>query len=248
MMDITKRTKRIATGVAGVALASAGCSCGHDNGAVDPAPEPLVCTDEVNQGDHLDAYGTLTGTTLEVEISQGRYWSGWVEARILNPQNVTVTDVKVPDKGSGHLLQLDLELTDASVTAGSFTVHAKLEDASGRGSQEPCDITRTFTFTITGARVQLAELGADRLPLSARHRTAIAMVNRGARTVELEARTTFAGKCRTAWTVSGGVLVSAEGSRARWQLPDQKGFYQAQVITDFGDEGLAFDSLNLEVV
>jgi hypothetical protein len=247
-MDIRRTTKKIATGAAGVALASAGCSCGDDNVEVVPAPGPLVCTDDVNSGKYLYTTGTLTGTTLEVEISEGYYWVDWVEAQALNPVGVTVTEVRVPEEGSGARLEITLELTDSSVTTGSFDLQAKLKDASGRGSEEPCDITRTFTFTITGTAVELVELGSDKLPLGTRHRTAIAMVNRDARSVELEAKTTFPGNCRMAWTVSGGVLSSIEGNRACWRLPDKKGFYQAQVVTDFGDEGLAFDTINVEVV
>ena len=247
-MDIKKAVKRIATGAAGVALASAGCSDGSHGGSVDPPPEPLICTDRVKHGDVLHTSSHISGTLLSVEMSLGFLVANWVEVRVINPRNATVMYVGVPGGGSPPILHVTLELTDTSVTSGSFTVQGKLKDASGYGSKDTCDLARTFTFTINGGAVQLAQLGFEDMPLGARNRTTIAMVHRDGCTVELEAKTTFRGSLRLAWIVTDGELVCGDGNRARWQLPNRKGFYQAQVVADYGSEGLAFDAINLEVV
>jgi hypothetical protein len=85
------------------------------------------------------------------------------------------------------------------------------------------------------------------MPLASREPTRIALVSRQGFDVELAARSAFAGPSSCTWTVSGGQLMSQTGSRIRWRLPERPGLYQAQVVVDYGPQGLAFDALTLEV-
>jgi hypothetical protein len=85
------------------------------------------------------------------------------------------------------------------------------------------------------------------MPLASRHPVQIAMASRDGFDVALEARTSFAGPSRCTWRVTGGELISQADNRAHWRLPERRGFYQAQVVVDYGPQGLAFDSLSVEV-
>lgn len=50
-----------------------------------------------------------------------------------------------------------------------------------------------------------------------------------------------------AWTVSHGTIDTADADRARWRLPEEPGIYQVQLVVDYGDDGLGFDAMVLEV-
>lgn len=242
-MDFKNTSKKIASGALSVALASAGCSNGHDNGPVDPAPSPLVCNDVAKTGTFLSVTGTVTGTTLDLQIFPGGFETSWIDAKIINPQNVTVTSIMATPT-SHYSLGATLELANASVTSGSFTLQAKLSDKDGN----PCSVTRTFTFTINNTILQVSQIAPRNLPLAALHRASIELLHQDECKVELKAITTFKGPCYLSWTVTGGELFSENQNRICWQLPKQRGFYQAQVVADFGPEGFAFDAITLEVV
>jgi len=240
-MSIKDTTKKVVGTGAGVVLAAAGCSCGNDNGAVDPAPDPLVCSD-VGQGETLAATGVVENTTtLKVTVTNSDYRGWWQEANVVNPVGVSLVSAQIPTQ-YGDKVEITLTLDSASTTAGSFTLQGKFTDSY----DDTCDVVRTFTFTI-GAQVQIAALGVNTMPLAGHQRTQIAMVRQNGREVELEARTGFNGPMQVAWTVSGGEVVAQSGCRVCWRLPNAKGFYQAQVILDCGPSGIAFDSMNLEV-
>jgi hypothetical protein len=49
------------------------------------------------------------------------------------------------------------------------------------------------------------------------------------------------------WSVSGGAMLAREGSRLLWRLPAEPGLYQAELVIDYRDGGLSFDTLALEV-
>ena len=42
-------------------------------------------------------------------------------------------------------------------------------------------------------------------------------------------------------------MLSEEGNRLRWRLPSEPGLYQAELVIDYGPQGLSFDTLALEV-
>jgi hypothetical protein len=237
-MGVKETAKQVATAGAGVALAAAGCQCGI-TGAVDPPPPPLVCTD-VGQGGTLRASGSVQGTTLLVTISHSHLGT-WRSAEIVDLRGVSLSSLAGLD---GYELHVEFQLASEATRSGSFTVRGTLADEF-HGTA--CDVRRTFTFTI-GARVEIAALDAHSMPLASRHAAQIAMVSRDGLDVELEAKSSFGGPYRCTWNVSGGELLAQHGNRARWRLPEQRGFYQAQLLVDFGPPGVAFDSLSLEVV
>jgi len=236
-MGVKETAKQVATAGAGVALAATGCQCGT-NGAVDPPPPPLVCTD-VGQGQSLTASATLEGTTLRVRVEAQK--GVWQSPTVVDLQGVSLVSVETTTLGQ---LAITLTLASAGTRSGSFTVRGTLVDAF---QGVACDVRRTFTFTI-GTQVVIAALDARSMPLASRHAAEIVMVSRDGLEVELEARSGFDGPLRCSWFVSGGELLGQIGNRARWRLPEERGLYQAQLVLDYGPPGMAFDALSLEVV
>jgi hypothetical protein len=49
------------------------------------------------------------------------------------------------------------------------------------------------------------------------------------------------------WEVTGGELDASTGAQVQWTLPTVPGIYQAEVLLDYGADGIAFDALMLEV-
>jgi len=47
--------------------------------------------------------------------------------------------------------------------------------------------------------------------------------------------------------VTGGELDASAAQRVQWTLPTRPGIYQAEVLLDYGADGIAFDTLMLEV-
>ncbi len=235
-MGVKGTAKQVATGVA---LAAAGC--GTDTVSVDPVPPPLVCS-QVGQGQSLAATATREGTRLMVRVSQSRTSSlwPWSAREVIDPRGVTVVSV---EGGSAppYDLTLTLQLEAETTTTGSFTLRGRLAS-----SDNACDVTRTFTFRI-GAQVEITALDPSSLPLATRHPARIAVLSREGFEVLLEARSSFGGPFRCTWRVSDGELIGAVDARARWRLPERQGVYQAQVVVDYGPQGLAFDALSLEV-
>jgi hypothetical protein len=235
-MGVKETAKQVATAGAGVALAATGCQCGI-NGAVDPAPPPLVCTD-VGQGETLHASGEVQGTALTVVLSHNHQGT-WRAAEVTDLHGVSLVSLTGLD---GYDLAIKFQLASEATRSGSFTVRGQL--ASG---DTVCGVVRTFTFTI-GGQVVIAALDARSMPLASRHPAEIALLRRDGLEVELEARSGFAGPFRSTWFVSAGELVVEAGNRARWRLPEERGLYQAQLVLDYGSPGIAFDALSLEVV
>jgi hypothetical protein len=226
------RRKRLAAG-ASVALATAGLSSCNDNGAVDPPPPPLTCN-TVDEGETLAARGAIDGTSLQVTI------------RNTSPTRWTTVDVRAVRGGTlaapvAAREPLEFTITlDPGVTSGGFTLRGTLS-----GANNDCAVTRTFNFTINGPSVTIA--GALELPLPARQQARIAVVSREGTEVELEATTPFRGPQTISWSVSAGTVLSRKGARLRWRLPEEPGFYQAELVIDYGPRGLSLDTLALEV-
>jgi hypothetical protein len=232
-MGIKRKSKNLAAGTS-VALATAGLSSCNDNGAVDPPPPPLECN-SVDNGETLSAAAALAGTELRVTI------------RNLSPTVWAAVAVTAVDGGTARPLHpaeplvVVIDLTDGTVTRGSFRLSGTLE---GSGNFR-CAVTRVFTFTIGSGGVVVAS--ALDLPLPARQQARIALVARDGHDVDLEASTPFGGPHTIAWTVSGGAIVSQDGARLRWRLPPEAGLYQAELVVDYGAWGLSLDTLVLEV-
>ncbi len=230
-MGIKDKAMNLAAG-AGVALATSGLSSCHDNGGVDPPPPPLECN-TVDHGESLTATATVTGTQLQITIHNSSN-SGWTAVAITSVVGGSARPVAL-----GEPLMVVIDLTDDRVTSGSFTLKGTL----ARGNV--CAVSRTFTFRLQPDGVVVAF--AHELPLAARQQARIALVGRDGHEVELEATTPFCGAAEITWTVTGGEVVSREGTRLRWRLPREAGLYQAELVIDYGPNGLSFDALALEV-
>lgn len=233
---MSKLTKKMG----GVTLATLGLSTCINNGAVDPAPPPLVCSD-VAKGEPLVASAILAGTELRVRINLGDIVAGaWVERpAVTDLMGVTLKDVVLStDKED---LSVILTLDAPTRKTGAFTLKG---DVMGYANPK-CPVERRFTFSIDGVVVKIAQAGRA-LPLSVRDRVTIALAGRDGRAVELRADGAGAG-ARLDWTATAGRVEAAAGGGVRWILPDEPGLYQIELLVDRGEEGVVLDALTLEV-
>jgi hypothetical protein len=240
-MGITDRVRKAAAGAASVAVATTGLSNCTDNGAVDPPPPPLECN-TVNAGQSIDGSATRSGDTVRVTLIQ-RAQASWAVLRVTNVVGGTIAELTLPSSGSTEPLQLALKLDTPGTTTASFRVEARLYGSQGVN----CDVARNFTLTINGGTVQIALVPADPLPLAARQRAEIVLAPDEGRTVLLEAKTQYWGLYAAHWAVTGGSLDRRDGPRVRWTLPAEPGFYQAELLLDYGVDGVALDVLPMEV-
>jgi hypothetical protein len=238
-MGVKDQAKRLASG-ASVALATSGLSSCNDNGAVDPLPPPLQCN-TVNTGQNLTASATRNGDAVEVEV-RNEDWP-WRVERVVDVTGATLISTRLPQQRSFDPLGITLRLASETTTNAALTV-----EATAFGYQdESCSIKRTFNLTISAQGVQVSVVDQDDLPLPARQRAQILLVRQTGPVVELRAHTRYLGRSDFAWTVSGGELDAHIGPTVRWTLPPVTGIYQAELVIDYGDGGLAYDVLLIEV-
>lgn len=243
-MGIKDKAKKAAGAAAGVAIATTGLSNCDNGGAVDPLPPALQCN-AVDEGQTLVPTATLSGDTVTVEIrNQAISGSEWIRVAITDVTGATVVGIEVPGGGSFNPIVLELKLATAMTTTGSFKLTATLLDPINRVS---CPVERTFTFDIVTGIVQITMRLGDSLPLAARHAAHIVLLGRGDGVVDLEAGSPYDGRRIAAWTVSHGTIDITEADRARWRLPEEPGIYQVQLVVDYGDDGLGFDAMTVEV-
>jgi hypothetical protein len=240
-MGIKDQAKRFAAS-AGVAIATTGLSNCNDNGAVDPAPPPLQCN-TVNTGQTLTASATRSADTVDVTIRNTHAFSTWRVDRVVIVSGATIASTRVPGPGSTDPLGIVLQLNSPTTTLVTFTVEATLFGPAA----DTCSVQRTFNATISPAGVQVSLADADRLPLAARQRAEIVLANQAENVVELHARTLYQGASDVSWSVTEGELDIQTGPVVRWALPRVPGIYQVELVIDFGDDGLAFDMMLLEV-
>jgi hypothetical protein len=240
-MGIKDRLKKAAAGAAGVAVATTGLSNCTDNGAVDPLPPPFSCN-MVDAGQSLIGVATRSGDTVRVTLTQTAN-ATWEILQVTNVTGGTIAELTLPAARSTEQLKLALRLDAPTTTTASFRVQARLYGTQG----EICDVARTFTLTINDGSVQITLVPADSLPLAARQRAEIVLGGGVGRTVELEARTQYWGLYAAHWQVTGGALDRRDGPRVQWTLPAEPGIYQAELLLDYGVDGLAMDVLPMEV-
>ncbi|MCC7381185.1 MAG: hypothetical protein IT384_05110 [Deltaproteobacteria bacterium] len=238
MSDKTQRPSKLVIGGT-VTVATIGLSTCNDNGAVDPAPPPLVC-EQVGGGQRLDVGASLIGADsrrigLVVRPNVDAFWTGTATVTGVTGARTLGAARLEPD-----MVVLELE-RDPAATAGAFTFEGTLEDF--RGTR--CTVRRTFTFAIQDGVVQIAQR-QSRLPLEIRGGAGIVLVRREGLEVELDAEIDGAAESHY-WRVTGGTYETIAGHQIRWRLPEQRGVYLAELVVDRGDDGFAFDTLSLEV-
>ena len=246
-MGIRESVKKASTGAAGIAAATAGLSTCHDGGGivVDPVPPPLVCSD-LSAGQSLAFSASKEGDVVTVNVRTvtlgSSFVASWRATRVGDAVGATVLSTVQPTHG-GDSLVVTLQLATPSTTQVDFTVEAELHGLS----DDTCNVTRTIHVSITPTGVQVGQTTLDTLPLPSRHTAQIAIRSHEGQTVALEARTGFRGPLSASWEVTGGSLDRSLGRTVRWTLPRDPGLYQAEVLLDYGTEGMAFDALVLEV-
>jgi hypothetical protein len=241
-MGIKDQTRRIVSG-AGFAIATTGLSSCNDSGAVDPPPPPLECN-AVNAGQTLSATATLSGDTVDVRIRNDHSWALWRVERVVAVSGATILETRVPGADRRDPLDVKLRLDGPATTQASFTVEATMTDYRG----DTCAVQRTFDITIADGGVRVTLTDVDPLPLAARQRAEIVLAGRRENVVELHARTPWRGPQDVSWSVTEGELDADRGPIVHWTLPSTPGIYQAELVIDFGNAGLALDMLLLEVL
>jgi hypothetical protein len=239
------RRSKLAAAAAGVTLATSGLSSCHDGGAVDPPPPPLDCNQESGGESLLFPAAEKTEDTVRVTVRIDPRTT-WQVLGVSDVTGGTLLDVAPPAAGTSEPLTFRIKLASPTTSQLSVKVGAVLFGFFG--GRTTCSVQRTFRITIVNDVVVVARGGLDSLPLSARQRAEIVLLRRDGRTVELEARTPYQGPHDLSWSVSHGTLVANEGRRILWALPAEPGIYQAEVIIDYGPDGLAVDVIMLEVV
>ena len=241
-MSFTESVKKAAKS-AGIAAATTGLStCQNSCGTVvDPAPPPLICSD-VASGQSLQASATQDADLITVSVRVTGAVTNWQITRVGDPVGGTITTTTLP-KAVLNPLVVVLRPATPSMVQIDFSVEGVLTGYRN----ETCNIKRTFHVSIGPTGVQVAETNLDSLPLSARHGAQIAVLRREGHTLLLEARTQYGGPHLVSWEVTGGELEGPVARRAQWTLPTVPGIYQAELLLDYGADGIAFDTLMLEV-
>lgn len=217
-----------------LAVATAGLTTCDGIGAVDPAPDPLVCGD-VDKGQTLGAQGTYDGQVLTITLSSGDFY-GWDEA----PAVTAVSGMGISNVDTTDLYSIGITATfNAGETTGVFKVTGTFSDG-----QTTCDVTREFTVTLNGTDVQITLL--DQIPLAPRRHAGIEMLRRDDLSVDLRAHGASKEE-KVAWTPTGGHVEAKDDGSARWQLPAEPGVYQVEMLIDRGEQGFSHDTLTIEV-
>lgn len=241
-MGIKGHASRATASAMTIAAATSGLTNCDGTGAVDPAPPPLSC-DSVGTGQTLQATGTLVAEdTVSVAVRHlGLYQ--WAVDSVVVVTGGTIQDVVLPQSNPGTPGVLTFRLIlDSGSTGAAFKVFATTWDF-----ETTCQIVRQFSVSAEGEVATVTMASEDDLPLPARQGVALRLFARAGRIVTLEAYTEYPGPVEARWAVSAGTVTPAQGERAAWTLPNEPGIYQAEVILDFGADGVAFDALALEV-
>jgi hypothetical protein len=245
-MGIRKKAKKAAA--AGVALATGGLSGCGETVVVDPPPPPLEC-DTVDQGQTLVATAERVDRALSVTVRHvpdgaQNVWATWASAQVTDPENVSVVSVVTAPDGRADELLVTLLLDSDTTSGASFALTGQLW-----GGGNPCPVSRTFSVSIDDQNVVVSQqrsAGAS-LPLAARAGAQIAVLEQNGRDLHLRAETRYRGSFRARWHVTGGETDAEEGESTHWRLPDESGLYQVMLELDYGADGLAVDTLILEV-
>jgi len=248
-MSVGDGLRKAAAGAAGVALATAGLSsCKNGNGgglgAVDPPPPPLQCN-SVNNGQTLVGTASIRGDSAVVEIRHGGFPGVWRGPRITAVTGGSIGRITTPSDGTLAPFVVAFPFGALQSLSVSFTFEGSLTDDAGT----VCPFRRTFILTATRTSATVAQITLDALPLPARQRAEIVVVAQagGGRSVTLEARTPYRGAHQRTWEVSAGVLSDLSAERVTWTLPEAPGIYSVELALDYGEDGMAFDAVMMEV-
>jgi hypothetical protein len=224
--------------VGSITIATAGLTtCNNTGGAVDPAVQPVPCPDASMP---LEATGNVSGSTLTVEVvyvaDRRLEWAG--TPTVSNVTGGTLVSVSIAPS-SPHTVNVTIQLAGTPAN-GSFTLTGSV------GSSFQCAVSQTLTFSVGDAGGVVVSSLEDTLPLRSREPATIVVVNRNVGAVELRPTGAEVG-ARVTWTATAGnVAVKADGG-ATWELPREPGLYQIELLVERGDDGLALDTLTLEV-
>lgn len=247
-MSLGDGVRKAAAGAAGVALATVGLSsCKNGNGgglgAVDPAPPPLQCN-SVNTGQTLQATVSTKTDSVVVEIRNFTPSATWRGVRITSVSGAAIGRITTPADGSRDPFIAAFPFAGAASLSITFTFEGTLADDMGRS----CAFKRNFIVTAVPGSATVAQVTLDALPLPARQRAEIVLAEQVGRHVVLLAQTPYRGEHTRSWAVSGGTLSDTASATVTWTLPDAPGIYAAELALDYGEDGLAFDTLVLEVL
>ncbi|MCC6927970.1 MAG: hypothetical protein IT359_03155 [Gemmatimonadaceae bacterium] len=247
-MNVGDGLRKAAAGAAGVAMATAGLSsCKNGNGgglgAVDPAPPPLQCN-SVSGGQTMQATASLTPDSVIVEIRNVTPNGVWLTPRITAVSGGAIGRITTPPDGSAAPFVVAFPFGGASTLSITFTFEGALTSGGG----ESCTFRRNFIVTATRNSATVAQVTLDALPLPARQRAEIILAEQVGRRVVLRAQTPYRGAHLRTWDVSAGTLSDTTSDAVTWMLPDAPGIYAAELALDYGDDGMAFDALMLEVL
>ncbi len=251
MTPLPDGVRRAAASAAGIAVATVGlssCKNGGGIGIVDPPPPPLSCN-AVSSGQSIVATASrdsdlVTITLRHVANSNNTFATSWSVTRVGDVSDAALVSVSAPRGGTLDSVVVVLRIP---VTGGAPRATFTFEGNLYGYNTAPCAVKRIFTVTLTQGGVQVSQLSLDQLPLPARQRAEIVLASRDEGSVVLEAFTPFTGAMSVSWDVSAGELDARDRRRVRWTLPSDPGVYLAELALDYGEDGMSYDALMLEV-
>ena len=218
-----------------VTLATLGlCNCSD----VDPPPPPglvLTCS-EADQGENLRGTASVVDTLLTVNFQSTDWYPGVDTAYVDNVVGATLDSLEV----GANFFEATFVLDSLAVTEVTFTLAGTLRLQGGL-----CDFSRSFTVTIDGGNVTVAQVRPRELPLIPGRDVRIELVERDGRRLRL--RPTGVGSAPAVWSVTGGRFEACEDGGIVWELPAEAGFYQVDLYVDRGEGSFGFDALSFQV-
>lgn len=220
---------------------------GHEH--CDPACAGVTCP----QPQQLQPSGTLVGTTLTMAVDLPQYigsmcleeWAGAPTVTV-DAELGTLVSTTANDDGT---IEIVIEMAPGS-TGGEVTVEMEPVVVSAwdcdSSTLEHCQITRTFTVAIgpDGDPVISRLEGVDDPALQRRPPMRLTFVEGHGTEATIEVQGAPADLALRFDVTDGEV--QAEGSTARWRLPERAGWYQIEVVAE-RDGVLATDALMVEV-
>jgi hypothetical protein len=227
--------------VGSVTIATTGLTtCNNTGGAVDPPPPPLVCTD--SGPGPIAAMGTVAGSTLTVVASSNSYMSRWkAQPAVSGVTGGTLGKVTWDPSTNLSSLTIVISLSGTGPTSGSLTIDGTLFDGV-----TDCPVHQTLQFSVAAGGNVTVSLLEDALPLRSLVPASILVLNREGPAVDLAPMGASAG-ARVTWSATAGRLVVHQDGRATWSLPSEPGLYQIELLVERGEDGLAIDTLAMEV-
>lgn len=223
--------------------ASSGCTT-CDYGAVDAAPEEVtikkeatICTRPEQQPKYL-VTATRTGDKITVQVhSETAAWK-WIGEVAGQPGAVASID----RARNAAVVTIPLAATDTIST--TIEINGRLMRGAGA---DYCEIEFSQEYRVFNSGDSIEILPKlNQLPLKFHGSAAVIVEDSMGTDMLLKAALPKLGG-HTLWNVTDGSVEVVDPLRILWHLPSIPGIYQVELVVDYDESGLEFDTLAIEV-